>query len=119
MAKRESVRIGGKKVSVLRAALMAQEADRLGVLVGKVEDLVLPRSAPATVRIAGITVSIAAGATLARVADEEALHPKKLIEQIVHEHAQALGRRARRRGTTRRPEGAWMRPASSGRGGGA
>ncbi len=93
---------------------MAQEADRLGVLVGQVEDVVLPRPAPATVQIAGITVSIGAGATLARVADEEALHPKKLIEQIVHEHAQALGRRARRRGTTRRPEGAWVRSASDG-----
>jgi len=93
----ESVRIGGREVPVLVAALIAQEADRLGILPGQVGDVALPDPPPTSVVIAGFRLSLVAGAHIAALADAEKLRPKKLLEKLVTEHAQALERRARRR----------------------
>jgi hypothetical protein len=101
VAKPEAVRIGGRDVSEVMAALMAQEADRLGVLPGELGELSLPDPVPATVRISGFEVSIGTGAAIAKAADELRLHPKRLIEKIVEEHAEARARRARRRSDSR------------------
>ncbi|HLL84269.1 MAG TPA: hypothetical protein VK420_16520 [Longimicrobium sp.] len=111
MAKRQSVRLRGRQVSALKAALIAQEADRLGVLPRDVGDVVVPKPAPKTVLLAGFTVSIAAGAAIAEVSDAEGIHPKKLIERITHEYAEALDRRARSRANNRPLEGSWMLPS--------
>ncbi len=101
MAKPEAMRIGGKDVSRLVAALMAEVADRRGVLLSEVGDVAIPNPTPSTVRIAGFTVSLEAGAAIAAEADARGLHPKKLIEAIVVEHVEALGRRGRRRAPRR------------------
>jgi hypothetical protein len=87
---------------VLLAALIAQEADRLGVLPGQVGDVVVPEPEPSTVVIAGFRLSLEAGAQIAALADAEGLTPKKLIEKVVTEHAEALHRRARARPRGRR-----------------
>jgi hypothetical protein len=72
---------------------MAQEADRLGVLVGKVGRVAIPEPAPTSVVIAGCSVSIEAGARIAEAADARRLHPKRLIELIVGEYVEALARK--------------------------
>ena len=117
MAKLKGVRLAGREVPVLVAALTAQEADRRGVLVRDVGDVTVPDPAPTTVAIAGIRISIATGAQIAIAADKRGLHPKKALEVIVQEEVEALKRRARRPDTKRSLTGAWS-SGSGGRGGG-
>src|SRR5690242_5953189 len=102
-----TVRIGGREVSPLVAALIAQESDRLGILPGKVGDVVIPQPEPTHVMIAGFSLSIATSAFIAAMADAQGMHPKKLLEAIVTEHAQGLERRARARETRPTLAGSW------------
>ena len=51
MAKRETVRIGGREVPIVVAALIAEEADRLGLLPSQVGDVVFPEPAPTQVHL--------------------------------------------------------------------
>ena len=53
-----TVTIGGREVSHLVAALIAQESDRLGILPGQVGDVVIPDPAPTHVMISGYSLSI-------------------------------------------------------------
>lgn len=102
-----TVRIGRRKVSLLIAALIAQESDRLGILPGKVGKVVIPRPEPTHVMIAGLRLSIGASAYIAEMADAKGMHPKKLIEAVVTERTEALARRARTRETRPTLAGSW------------
>jgi len=99
--------IGGRKVSPLVAALLAQESDRLGITPAQVGDVAIPEPAPTTVQIAGLTVSIETGAALAKQADEKGTHVDAQISAVLEETAAALARRARRREEKRSLEGTW------------
>ena len=115
----QTVPIGGHQVTVLVAALIAQEADRLGVLPNDVGDVAIPDPAPTHVTIAGYRLTIGTAAAIATAADEQGMHPKRVIESIVEERAEALDRRARTRETRPTLAGEWMYGASpSGRRGG-
>lgn len=105
---RSTVAIGGREVPLLTAALLAQEADRLGILSGNVGDVVVPVPEPTHVRIAGFRLTIATAAAIATVADAQGMHPKRLLESIVEEQTETLNRRARRRDTRRTLDGAWV-----------
>lgn len=85
------------------AALMAQEADGLGVLLGEVGDVVVPEPAPTHVRISRYRLTIATAAGFAMVADARGMHPKRLLEFVLEEYADAFGRRARKQDTRRTP----------------
>ena len=102
-----TITIGGRKVSPLVAALLAQESDRLGITPAQVGDVTIPEPAPTTVLIAGLTVSIETGAALAKKADKKGTHVDAQISAILEEAAKALERRARRREEKRPLEGAW------------
>jgi hypothetical protein len=114
-----TVTIGGREVTQVVAALIAQEADRLGILPGQVGDVVLPTPEPTHVMISGLRLTIATSAAIAAFADANGLHPVRVIQDIVREHAEALDRKARTRETTRPLEGSWALPSDSpkGRGG--
>jgi hypothetical protein len=114
-----TVTIGGREVSHLVAALIAQEADRLGILPGEVGDVVIPSPEPTHVMMSGLRLSIDTSAAIAAVADKQGLHPISVIQDIVREHAESLDRKARTRETTRPLEGTWAVPSDSpkGRGG--
>jgi len=103
----ETVTIGRREVSPLVAALIAQESDRLGILPGKVGDVAIPQPEPTHVMIAGFSLSIATSAFIAAMADAWGMHPKKLLEAILTEHAEALERRARTRETRPTLVGSW------------
>ncbi len=120
VAKRETVWIGGREVPIVVAALIAEEADRLGLLPSQVGDVVIPVPAPSHVEISGLRLSIATAAALAEAADEKGVHPVRMVELVVREHAEDLNKRARTRETTRPLEGTWMLPSDSSkrRGGG-
>jgi len=105
---RETVTLGGKKVSLLVAALTAREADRLGILLREVGDVAIPRRAPTRVVLAGYRLTIATAAAIAAAADAKGHPPARVIEAIVEEHVEALGRKARTR-KTKRPRGGGRR----------
>jgi len=96
---RASIKRVGQTVPVLRAALIAVEADRLGVLPRKVRRVEIPDPAPTHVVIARQTVSVQAAAILAEEADARGLLLETLVTQIVHEAASGFDRRAKRRRT--------------------
>jgi hypothetical protein len=108
-----TVMIGGREVSLLMAALLAQEADRLGVLPGQVRQLAVPDPAPTHVLISGFRLSIGTGAAIAAASDAQAMLPVKVIESILREYAESLGRKARTRKTARALEGTWAVPSDS------
>ena len=108
-----TVTIGGREVSHLVAALIAQEVDRLGILPREVGDVAIPSPEPTHVTISGLRLSIATGAAIAAVADQQGLHPVRVIQGIVREHAEALARKARTRETARPLEGTWALPSDS------
>ncbi|HLL83006.1 MAG TPA: hypothetical protein VK420_10155 [Longimicrobium sp.] len=97
-----TVTLGGRKVSLLVAALLAQEADRLGTLLSEVGDVASPRRRPTHVVLAGYRLTIATAAEIAATADAAGLQPARVIETIVEEHVAALERKARTR-TRKRP----------------
>lgn len=113
---RSTVMVGGRQVPDLVAALLAQEADRLGILPRRVGDVVIPTPAPTHVRIAGYRLTITTAAAIATVADAQGMHPRRVLESIVEEQTEALNRRARRRDTGRTLEGAWLFASRSSRG---
>jgi hypothetical protein len=108
-----TVAIGGREVSIVMAALIAQEADRLGILPGLVGDVAIPDPAPTHVVLSGFRLSVATGAAIAAAADARGLHPVRVIQSIVQEQAEALARKARTRETTRPLEGTWAAPSDS------
>jgi hypothetical protein len=112
-----TVILGGREVTLLKAALIAQEADRLDLVPGQVRRVTVPRPAPTHVVITGYRLTIATGAAIAAEADARGVRPKKLIEAIVMEHANALTRRARRRGTKKVLQGTFSVRSDSTRGG--
>ncbi|HLL52016.1 MAG TPA: hypothetical protein VK447_00635 [Myxococcaceae bacterium] len=116
-----TVTIGGREVSHLVAALIAQESDRLGILPGQVGDVMIPDPAPTHVMISGYSLSIETSAAIATFADANGLHPVRVIQDIVREHAEALDRKARTRETTCPLEGTWAvrSDCPKGRGGGS
>lgn len=85
-----TVQIGGREVSLLVAALTAQEADRLGILPGKVGDVVLPVTEPTYVVVAGLHLTIDAAAMLAAEADERQLLMGDVVAVVLKEHAEHL-----------------------------
>jgi hypothetical protein len=99
-----TVTIGGREVPLLKAALIAQEADCLGVLPHQVGDVVIPQPAPAHVMIADLRLSIAAGAEIAAAADARGVHPVRVIQSIVRDYAKSLNKRIRKQETTRAPD---------------
>jgi len=98
---RTHVVLGGQKVSLLRAALIAQEADRRGVLPHKVRRVVEPKHDPTHVVIAHQRLSIEAAAVFAVVADTRGVLLETLITEILNEEAVRLDRRTRRPETQR------------------
>jgi len=112
---RARVTIAGRKVPVLRAALMAQEADRRGVLPRQVRRVGVPEPAPTHVFIASQRLSVEAAAVFAEVADARGILLEALLAQILNEQAVKIGQRARRRETRRPLEGAWRHGPDSGR----
>jgi len=103
-----TVRIGRRNVSLLIAALIAQESDRLGILPCKVGNVVLPQPEPTHVMIAGFRLSITTSAYIAEEADAQRMHPKKLLEAVLMDCTAALGRRARTRETRPTLAGCWV-----------
>jgi len=97
-----TVTIGGREVGHLEAALIAREADRLGVPPGAVGEVTIPRRAPRRVVISGFHLTLATAATIAAVADARGLPPVRVIESIAEEHVEALNRKSRPR---KRPKG--------------
>jgi hypothetical protein len=100
-----TIAIGGREVSQLVAALIAQEADRLGVRPGAVGDVAIPRRAPRHVVISGFRLTILTAATIAAVADAKGLPPVRVIEAIAEEHVRSLSQKSRTRKTPRRRRG--------------
>jgi len=113
----KTLTIGGRDVSPLVAALLAQESDRLGVRPAEVGDVAIPDPAPSKVLIAGFTLSIETGAALAKMADEKGTHVDAQISAILEEAAAALEKRARRRDEKRPLEGTWRYGPDAPRGG--
>jgi len=111
---RTRVRIGGRRVPLLRAALIAVEADRLGVLPRKVGTLEVPDPAPTHVVIARQTVSVYAAAILGEQADAQGVTLEALVTRIVHEKAERIGQRARRPETRKALVGTWSHRESRG-----
>ncbi len=97
-----TVTIGGREVPLLMAALMAQEADRLGVLPDQVRHVAVPDPVPTHVLISRLRQTIGPGAAIATASDAQAMLPVKVIESILRDYAEALGRKARARKTARK-----------------
>lgn len=96
-----TVPIGGKEVPVWLAALIAQEADRLGLLPSKVGDLVLPERVPTHVQIAGFTFTVEAAAQLAAEADAREMLLPEVMGALLDEHFARRKRRGKEgRGST-------------------
>jgi hypothetical protein len=104
----ETVTLGGKKVPLMVAALLAWKADRLGILLSEVGDVAIPRRRPTHVVLAGYRLTIATAAEIAAAADAGGLPPVRVIEKIVEEHVEALDRKARARKRAR-PRGGGRR----------
>jgi hypothetical protein len=117
-AARETVPIGGREVPLLKAALIAQEADQRSILPGKVRVVVTPHPAPTHVEIAGYRLTVSTAAVIASVADAEGIKPRKVIESVLEEHTGASNRRARTRETRKTLVGAWQLPSNPHRRGG-
>jgi len=96
MKLRSRVTIGGRTVPVLKAALLAVEADRLRVLPREVRRVTVPECAPTHLVIARQTVSVQAAAILAEQADARGLLLETLVTQVVQERARRFGQRRRR-----------------------
>ena len=73
----------------MRAALIAVEADRRGVVPRKVRRVVVPDPAPTHVVLARHQVSVEAAAIFAREADARGVLIEELITQILNEEAVA------------------------------
>jgi hypothetical protein len=85
-----TVAIAGKTVSLLQAALMVQQADRLGVLPGEVGTIVPSEPTPTSVEIGGKAVSIEAGAALAVASDSQGMPPRKLLDSLVETYIKEM-----------------------------
>jgi len=112
-----TVTIGGRKVSPLVAALIAQESARLGILPAQVGPVDIPNPPPTQVVIVGFTLSIETGAALAERADEKGTEVDAQMSAILEAAADAFERRARRRAEKRSLEGAWRYGPDTPRGG--
>ncbi len=105
----DTVTIGGKQVPLLRAALIAQEADRRKVLPREVREVAIPSPAPSHVNVCRCHLSVGAAAALAAAADAQGLQIEKVIRVIVEDYAAPHEpMRARTRDTRRRVEGVWV-----------
>jgi len=98
---RTHVMLAGRSVPLLEAALMAQEADRRGVLPRKVRRVALPQPAPTHVVISGQRLSLEAAAIFAREADARGVLLGALISDVLNKQAPRLERRAKQ-GKTRK-----------------
>ncbi len=92
-----TVTIGGREVGHLEGALIAQEADRLGVPPSAVGKVRIPRRAPRRVVLSGYRLTLATAATIAATADERGVPPVRVIESIAEEHVKALNRKRSRK----------------------
>jgi len=98
-----TVTIGGREVSHLEAALIAQKADRLGVCPSAVGKVRFPRRTPREVVLSGYRLTLATAATIAATADARGVPPVRVIESIAEEYAEQLNRKTpKRRGGGRR-----------------
>jgi len=104
---RTHVTINGQRVPLVKAALMAREAHRLGVLPRDVRRMVMPKRAPTHVVVARQRLSVEAAAVFAQEADAQGVLLEALITQVLQEQAERIGQRARRRETRKTLEGAW------------
>jgi len=84
------IQIGTRKVSLLVAALIAQDSDRRGLRPDQVGDVDIPDPAPTTVVIAGFTLSLETGALLARRADEKGTRVDAQMSAILEEVTASL-----------------------------
>jgi hypothetical protein len=98
-----TVTIGGREVTHLEAALIAQKADRLGVCPSAVGKVRFPRRTPKEVVLSGYRLTLATAATIAATADARGVPPVRVIESIAEEYAEQLNRKTpKRRGGGRR-----------------
>ena len=88
-----TVTIGGREVSHLEAALIAQKADRLGVCPSAVGKVRFPRRTPKEVVLSGYRLTLATAATIAATADARGVPPVWVIESIAEEYVKALNRK--------------------------
>ncbi|HLL52446.1 MAG TPA: hypothetical protein VK447_02810 [Myxococcaceae bacterium] len=92
-----TVTIGGREVDHLEAALIAQEADRLGVSPGAVGEVAIPRRAPRRVVLSGYRLTLATAAKIAAVAGAKGVPPVRVIEAIAEEYVESLNRKRTRK----------------------
>ena len=83
---RRRVRIGGKRVPLVVAALMGQEADRLHVAPSIVGRVSVPNPPPTHVEIARNRLTVRAAACIASVADRQGVEPATVIADILEKH---------------------------------
>lgn len=81
-----TVKIGGRRVSLLRAALIGQEADRRNVVPRAVQDVVIPKRAPRHVMLAGHRLTLKAAAKITAAADAQGVPPQEMIQVILEAH---------------------------------
>ena len=98
-----TVTIGGREVGYLEAALIAREADRLGVCPSAVGKVRIPRRAPKDVLLSGYRLTLATAAIIAVTADARGVPPVRVIEGVAEEYVKGLKRKPKgRRGGGRR-----------------
>ena len=85
-----TVTIAGQTVPLLQAALMFQEAYRLGVQLGEVGAVEFPESVPRSIAIGGKRISVAAGAALAVASDSQGVPPRKLLDSLEETYIEEL-----------------------------
>jgi len=100
-----TVTIAGRDVSHLEAALIAQEADRLGVRPSAVGKVRISRRAPKRVVLSGYRLTLATAATIAATADARGVPPVRVIESIAEEYVEELNRKRSRKSPKRRGGG--------------
>lgn len=91
-----TVHIGGREVSLLVAALLAQQAEVIGILPAKVGDVVLPEPPPTHVVLAGLELSVLAAALIAVEADQRQMLIPDVMAAILDE--EVAPRRVQSRG---------------------
>jgi hypothetical protein len=87
---RKRIWLGGKRVPLVVAALMGQEADRRHVTPSRAGRVKIPDPAPTHVEIAGNRLTVRAAARLASAAAYLGVEPSELIAEILEERAQQM-----------------------------
>jgi hypothetical protein len=77
--------LGGRRVPLVKAALMGQEADRRHLTPSRVVRVEVPDPAPTHVKIAGKRLTVRAAALIAAEADARGVEPAKVIAASLEE----------------------------------